>query len=198
MDARTRADAEATHITPAACITVHAALSEPLKFRTHDPVDAVMVEMLPMSYDTLRRDFDELRYGQFMPYPLLGVGSLSQFDPSRVPAGKAILHLWDYVPYRRPDGRSWDDTKREYGDRMLTHLSKFVTNIPSCVLKAHIDSPVDMERTTASPPPRIRAARIGPRRNLGDTRYPASSAFIWWVRSSIRAAACSAPAAPRR
>ena len=150
MDARARAGAEATHITPAACITVHAALGEPLKFRTRDPVDAVMVEMLPMSYETLRRDFDELRYGQFMPHPLLGLGSLSQFDPSRVPPGKAILHLWDYVPYRRPDGRSWDETKHEYADRMLAHLSKFVANIPGCVLKSHIDSPVDMERTSPS------------------------------------------------
>ncbi|MGO9949836.1 MAG: phytoene desaturase family protein [Steroidobacteraceae bacterium] len=150
MDARARAAAEATHITPAACITVHAALSEPLRFRTRDTVNAVMVEMLPMSYEALRRDFDELRYDQFMPYPLLGLGSLSQFDPSRVPPGKAILHLWDYVPYRRPDGRSWDETKQQYADHMLTHLTKFVTNIPDCVLKAHIDSPVDMERSSPS------------------------------------------------
>jgi len=150
MDPKARAAAEATHITAAACITVHAALSEPLKFRTGDPVDAVMVEMLPMSYEILRRDFDELRYGQFMPYPLLGLGSLSQFDPSRVPAGRAILHLWDYVPYLRPDGRSWDATKQEYADRMLAHLSKFVANIPGCVMQAHIDSPVDMERTSPS------------------------------------------------
>jgi phytoene dehydrogenase-like protein len=150
MDAAARAAAEATHITPAACITVHAALSEPLKFRSREPVDGVMVEMLPMSYETLRRDFDELRYGQFMPYPLLGLGCLSQFDPSRVPQGKAILHLWDYVPYERPDGRSWDESKQEYADRMLAHLSKFVANIPDCVQKAHIDSPVDMERTSPS------------------------------------------------
>jgi phytoene dehydrogenase-like protein len=150
MDARVRADAEATHITDAACITVHAALDAPLQFRTADKVDAVMVEMLPTRYEVLRRDFDELRYGQFLPYPLLGLGSLSQFDPSRVPPGKAILHLWDYVPYRRPDGRSWDDTKQEYGQRMLQHLSKFVANIPDVVLRAHIDSPVDMERTSPS------------------------------------------------
>jgi len=150
MDAGVRAAAEATHITQAACITVHAALAEPLKFRTTELVDAVMVEMLPNSYEILRRDFDELRYGQFMPYPLLGLGELSQFDPSRVPPGKAILHLWDYVPYLRPDGRSWDDTKREYADRMLAHLAKFVANIPGCVLQAHVDSPLDMERTSPS------------------------------------------------
>jgi phytoene dehydrogenase-like protein len=151
MDAKARADAEATHVTNAACITVHAALSEPLRFRTRqDTVNAVMVEMLPTSYETLRRDFDELRYGQFMPYPLLGLGSLSQYDASRVPPGKAILHLWDYVPYTRPDGRSWDESKQEYGKLMLAHLSKFVENIPGAVLQAHVDSPVDMERTSPS------------------------------------------------
>jgi phytoene dehydrogenase-like protein len=150
LDARVRTDAEATHITNAACITVHAALDAPLQLRTPDKVDAVMVEMLPESYETLRRDFDELRYGQFMPVPLLGLGSLSQFDPSRVPPGKAILHLWDYVPYERPDGRSWDDTKQQYADHMLERLSAFVANIPGVVLKRHVDSPVDMERTSPS------------------------------------------------
>src|SRR5258708_24583189 len=85
-----------------------------------------------------------------MPYPLLGLGSLSRFDPSRVPPAKAILHLWNYVPYQRPDGPSWHETKQEYGDHMLAHLSKFATNIPGCVLQAHIHSPADMERTSPS------------------------------------------------
>jgi phytoene dehydrogenase-like protein len=150
MNAQVRADAEATHITDAACITVHAALDAPLQFRTKDPVKAVMVELLPESYEVLRRDFDELRYHQFSPYPLLGLGSLSQYDPSRVPPGKAILHLWDYVPYVRPDGRSWDDAKHDYADHMLAHMAKFVSNVPEVVLARHVDSPVDMERTSPS------------------------------------------------
>lgn len=150
MDPTARAAAEATQITDCACITVHAALDAPLQFRSPERVDAVMVEMLPTSYEILRRDFDELRYGQFSGYPLLGLGSLSQFDPSRVPPGKAILHLWDYVPYRRPDGASWDATKQQYADRMLAHLSKFVANVPDVVLERHVDSPVDMERTSPS------------------------------------------------
>ncbi len=36
LNAQVRADAEATHITNAACITVHAALDAPLQFRTTD------------------------------------------------------------------------------------------------------------------------------------------------------------------
>jgi len=150
MNPQARADAEATHITDAACITVHAALDAPLTFNSPDKCDSVMVECLPTSYEVLRRDFDELRYRQLLPYPLLGLGSLSQFDPSRVPAGKAILHLWDYVPYHRPDGRSWDEAKNEYADRMLAHLKRFVPNIDSIVLARHVDSPVDMERTSPS------------------------------------------------
>jgi phytoene dehydrogenase-like protein len=150
LDAQVRADAEATHMTKAACITVHAALDAPLQFRTKDVVDAVMVELLPANYETLRRDFDELRYGQFLPVPLLGLGTLSNFDPSRVPDGKSILHMWDYVPYRRPDGKSWDETKQIYADRMLERLSTFVSNVPEVVLQKHVDSPVDMERTSPS------------------------------------------------
>jgi phytoene dehydrogenase-like protein len=145
-----RADAEATHITPAACITIHAALNAPLAFSTADRTDSVMVEMLPNDYETLRRAFDELRYGQFMPYPMLGVGSLTQFDPSRCPPGKAIMHLWDYVPYERPDGRSWDQAKDEYADRMLAHMGRFVKNLDGLVLQRHVDSPLDMERTSPS------------------------------------------------
>jgi phytoene dehydrogenase-like protein len=145
-----RADAEATHITPAACITIHAALNAPLAFRTADRTDSVMIEMLPDNYETLRRSFDELRYGQFMPYPMLGVGSLTQFDSSRCPPGKAIMHLWDYVPYERPDGRSWDEAKDEYADHMLAHMGRFVGNLDRLVLQRHVDSPVDMERTSPS------------------------------------------------
>ncbi len=150
MDPQVRKDAEATHITNAACITVHAALDGPLQYRTQDKVDAVMVELLPERYETLRRDFDELRYGQFLPVPLLGLGSLSQFDPSRVPPGKAILHLWDYVPYQRPDGKSWDESKQQYADRMIERLGAFVSNVPEVILQRHVDSPVDMERTSPS------------------------------------------------
>ena len=60
-----------------------------------------MIELLPNDYDTLRRSFDDLRYGGFSSYPLVGLGSLTMFDPSRVPAGKATMHAWDYVPYER-------------------------------------------------------------------------------------------------
>jgi phytoene dehydrogenase-like protein len=143
------AGAKRTQITDAACITCHAALDAPLKFEAGD-LRAVMTELMPDDYETLRRAFDDLRYGQFMRVPLIGLGQLSMFDPSRVPEGKSILHSWDYVPYVRPDGASWDDTKRAYAERMIERMGAFIDNIPEVILDYHVDSPVDMERTSPS------------------------------------------------
>jgi len=139
-----------THISEVACITLIAALNAPLRFRAGDHVRAAMIELLPNDYDTMRKSFDKVRYREFSDYPLIGVGSLTMFDPSRAPAGKATMHAWDYVPYERADGRSWDDTKASYVERMLAHMSKFIENLPGDIIAWHSDSPVDMERTSSS------------------------------------------------
>jgi phytoene dehydrogenase-like protein len=142
--------AKDTQISEIACITVHAALHRPLKFRAGAHVRAVMIELLPNKYDTIRKSFDCLRYGEFSTYPLVGLGSLTMFDPSRAPEGKATVHVWDYVPYQRADGRSWDDTKHHYVKRMLSHMENFVDDVAGNVIAYHSDSPVDMERTSTS------------------------------------------------
>jgi phytoene dehydrogenase-like protein len=151
IDAGISRAAEATQVSPVACITVHAALKAPLRFRSGTPVQAVMNELLPTRYEQLRRSFDDLRYGGFSQYPLIGFGSLTAFDPSRVPEGRATLHAWDYVPYERPDGRSWDETKRDCAERMIEHMGRFMANLGrDDILQYHCDSPVDMERTSPS------------------------------------------------
>lgn len=142
--------AERTQISQIGCITVHAALDGPLKFKAGDHVRAAMIELLPNEYETLRRSFDDLRYHGLSRYPLVGLGSLTMFDPTRAPAGKATMHAWDYVPYERADGRAWDDVKTEYVDHMLEHMSRFIDNLPGDVIAYHSDSPLDMERTSSS------------------------------------------------
>lgn len=143
--------AKETHVSHTACITLHASLNEPLRFRSGADIKGAMIELLPNDYNTLRKSFDNLRYGEFTSHPLVGVGMLTQFDPSRVPEGKAILHSWDYAPYDRPDGKSWDDTKAEYGQRMISYMQKYFENLnDDTILGIHIDSPVDMYRTSPS------------------------------------------------
>ncbi|MEI9852184.1 MAG: hypothetical protein WDN24_16515 [Sphingomonas sp.] len=208
MEPQAAKDALRTQITDAACITVHAALDAPLKFKA-EGVDAVMVELMPDSYETLRRAFDDLRYGGFVRTPLIGLGSLSQFDPSRVPEGKAILHAWDYVPYDRPDGASWDDTKRAYADRMIDRIADFVPNIREVLLEGACRFAgrhgAHLAQLPARRPPRHRHHHLPVRRPPPDpragpvSRARLSTGSIWSARSSIPAAGSSARAArPRR
>lgn len=144
-------DAGATHISETGCITIHAALNEPLEFRAGDHVRAVMIELLPNDYNTMRKSFDRLRYGELSDYPLVGLGSLTMHDKSRAPEGKATMHVWDYVPYGRADGLSWDESKDAYVERMLEHMKKFILNVgPDNIVAYHSDSPTDMERTSSS------------------------------------------------
>jgi phytoene dehydrogenase-like protein len=143
--------AEATQISEMGCITVHAALNEPLKFRAGDHVKAVMIELLPNSYNALRKSFDNLRYGGFTDPPLIGLGSLTMHDSSRTPPGKATMHVWDYVPYKRADGEGWDESKAQYAEHMLAHMGKYISNVgPENIIAYLCDSPLDMERTSAS------------------------------------------------
>ncbi len=144
-------DADRTQISEIGCITVHAALNEPLRFKAGDHVKAVMIELLPNDYNVLRKSFDDLRYGELSSCPLVGLGSLTMFDPSRVPDGKATMHAWDYVPYERADGRHWDEAKDDYVAVMLDRMSGFIENVgPDNIIQYHSDSPVDMERTSSS------------------------------------------------
>lgn len=143
------AHAKRTHITPAACITVHAALKAPLRFKAGG-LSAVMYELMPENYEDMRRAFDELRYGNFSSVPLVGVGSLTQHDPSRCPEGHGIFHAWDYVPYDHPQGRDWDDAKTDYAEKIMARMANYIENVPDDVLAYHCDSPVDMERTSPS------------------------------------------------
>ena len=150
IDSEIAADAAATEVSAYACVTLHAALAKPLRTTSGATLGSVITELLPLRYETLRRSFDDLRYGHCSNYPLVGLGTLSQFDQSRAP-GKAILQAWDLVPYARADGRSWDDAKDEYVQRMFAHIGNFLPNlVPENILAYHCDSPLDMERTSSS------------------------------------------------
>ena len=130
------------------------------------------------------------------------------FDPSRVPPGKATMHAWDYVPYERADGRSWDDTKHRLRRSACSrHMGNFIDNVAGNVIAYHCDSPVDMERTSPSfrrgdlhgiATTTYQSGAHRPTPDLGSNACRAASGSISSARSSIRAAACSAPAARPR
>jgi phytoene dehydrogenase-like protein len=153
VDPRIVAGASRVALSDNGCITIHAALNEPLKFKAGPHINkGYMIDMVPATFNELRRFFDELKYG-FPNSSLLGVGSPTGHDPSRAPAGKATMHMWDYVPYDHPAGgaKAWDDKKLEHAEKMIARAKPYIENLsPSNIIAKHVDSPLDMERTSSS------------------------------------------------
>jgi len=154
MDDNVAIAAERTRILQNCVFTIHAALDEPLKFRAGDHVgQAMMIELLPSNLDVLRGHFDDLRYGRLPTNSLIGLGSASNIDPRRAPAGKALMHAWDYVPYEHPQGgaKGWDEFRKPFAEAMLEKMRAYIVNLtPANILAYHADTPLDMERTSAS------------------------------------------------
>jgi len=146
--------AENVELSANCVFTIHAALDEPLQFAAGDHVKkAMMIELLPESMDVLRDHFDDLRYGRIPKRSLCALGSATNLDPSRAPAGKATMHAWDYCPYEHPDGgaQAWDRHKEAFADHMIENMNPYVPNLTKdIILDWHCDSPLDMERTSAS------------------------------------------------
>jgi len=73
-------------------------------------------------------------------------------DPSRAPDGQATLYLYSFVPYDLADGGAarWDAIKEQVADEMLESFRAFTTNMgPENIIARHIESPLDMERSSA-------------------------------------------------
>lgn len=146
--------AERTTTSPCACITIHASLHEKLRFKAGDHVDqAAFIELLPVSESRFRRSFDDVRYGELPKDPLLALASPTNLDPSRAPAGKATMHAWAYVPFEvgnRP-AEYWDEIKEAYASQLVERMSPYFHNLTNdLIIGRHVDTPLDMQRTSPS------------------------------------------------
>ena len=164
-----------------------------------------MIELLPNDYRPLRRAFDDLRYGGFSQLSAGGPGLAHHARSVARPGGKATMHVWDYVPTTRPEGRTWDEAKKATTPSgCLTHMGRFIENVgPRQHHRLSLRQPgrhgADLVQLPARRPARDRpphyqsGACSARRRSSGGSRCRGSTGSIWWARSSIRAAACSAP-----
>jgi len=146
--------AEHTQFSPCACITIHAALNEKLRFKAGDHVDeAAFIELLKPGITPFLRSFDDVRYGELPTLPLPALASPTNIDPTRAPAGKATMHAWSYVPFQLKGHQPeyWDEIKESYAEQLLDAMSPYFHNLNAeLIIAKHIDSPLDMQRTSPS------------------------------------------------
>lgn len=141
-------------------INTHYALKEAPKFKSPvaDAGVAAGIELVPQSLQEFRELFDNFRYKRLHEGTIGAGGTLTvnvhtNHDKTRAPDGGATLYLYSFVPYDLADGGAerWDAIKEQVADRMLESLREFTTNMgPENILARHIESPLDMERSSAS------------------------------------------------
>ncbi len=79
--------------------------------------------------------------------PVLAM-TFSAIDGSLAPAGKHIVQLWaQYFPYKRRDGKSWDDEREAVADTICETLYAHAPNMRGAIEQRFIQTPLDLERT---------------------------------------------------
>lgn len=133
--------------------TIHAALSEPVAFAAGEELGhAGYIHVQPPTIEDLSEIFAQCRAGYPPETPLVGVVNEAVVDPSRAPDGKGLIKfVVHYVPYRRADGRSWDDTDEAYADHIVDWLDR--TALPGLrnkITDRAVHSPLNLERRIPS------------------------------------------------
>src|SRR5437763_8757680 len=133
--------------------TIHAALSEPVSFAAGEELGhAGYLHVQPPTIEGLSEIFAQCRAGVPPTTPLVGVVNEAVVDPTRAPDGKGLIKfVVHYVPYRRADGRSWDDADEAYGDHIVDWLdSSALPGLRKKITHRVVHSPVNLERRIPS------------------------------------------------
>ncbi len=123
------------------------ALNHAPKFKAEDEAlnEAFFVEFCPDNMYDFCKLFDGLAYGDVGIAPLVSVPTLH--DPSRAPEGKHIMYLYEYAPYKRRDGRDWDDVKEEFANEIYDYVSKYCYNMErDNIIGKWVMTPKDLEK----------------------------------------------------
>ncbi|HVK03476.1 MAG TPA: NAD(P)/FAD-dependent oxidoreductase [Armatimonadaceae bacterium] len=134
---------------------VHLALSEPPKW--HDErLNAVTYTHVCDGLDGVAKNYLETSAGLLPSDPVVGVGVPSLLDPSRAPAGGAVVALQqlDCPFHLRADGRgevnvgdgTWtEDMKERYADRVIDTVASRIPNLKQSILGRYVISPKDLQ-----------------------------------------------------
>ena len=73
--------------------------------------------------------------------------TFSPIDQTLAPPGKHVLSFWSqYFPYKRRDGRNWDDCADEMADSILETVYDYAPNLKGKIENRYIQTPLELER----------------------------------------------------
>ena len=146
--------ARQTKLSPYTAFGIHAVLDEPMRAKVGPEIDrSVWNTLCTPSLALTTQSLDDLRRGRLPKLPVLEAGCPSNVDPTRAPAGGAVLHLFSLSTYNLADGGPdrWEQIKDEVADRLLARVGDFFDGVgPDSIRSREIVTPLDHERDTPS------------------------------------------------
>lgn len=135
---------------------IHYALSAPPRWRNPDLGSVALLHLTP-GLDGVSRAANEAERGMLPAVPTICVGQPTALDPSRCPAGRAIL--WLQLPeaprhikgdaagvFTIPTDGRWTEALREqYADRVQAILAQHIDGFAETVIRRVAYSPADLE-----------------------------------------------------
>ena len=128
---------------------VQLALTEPLKFKAGEAAsDFYWVERSHNDTETFANALRQLEHG----YPVRDFAAYIQqykADPSRLPPGKGMVHIYAFAPLDLKDGgrEKWDEIGAEVAQGFIDDLANLTTNLkPENIIGMHFKTPLDVTR----------------------------------------------------
>jgi phytoene dehydrogenase-like protein len=136
---------------------IHLALSEPPRWRGDARLAQAAIVHVTGGLDAVSLACAQARAGLLPAEPTIVCGQPTALDPTRAPAGSAIIWIQlQEVPYRPTgdaageidvgDGEWTPDLEAAYADRIVSHLARHIENLPDAIVGRAILSPTTLER----------------------------------------------------
>jgi phytoene dehydrogenase-like protein len=133
---------------------VHLALSRPVAWKAGEDLQRFMYVHLNGKPDEMAATYGQCTSGFLPARPVIVVSQPTHADPSRAPAGSAVMRLQvravpaiiegDAAGTIR--GRDWTSVKETFADRVIAQLDEHAPGARDVILARHIVSPEDFER----------------------------------------------------
>lgn len=105
------------------------------------------MQLLCPSEQFLRDAYADYFVGNPSQKPPVLAMTFSPIDDTLAPPGKHVLSLWSqYFPYKRRDGRAWDECADEMADSILETLYGYAPNLRGKIEERYIQTPLELER----------------------------------------------------
>lgn len=83
----------------------------------------------------MEKAFDDAKYGYPSKRPILECTIPSVVDPSVAPKGKHLMNIFlQYAPYNLADGKTWDDYREEFADKVFDIINEYAPNFKDSVI----------------------------------------------------------------